>query len=560
MANTPKWAVTLKNGIITTGSGGHKRVDYLRYIDENPLYLHNHKNYYIRTVNKIKSEKYGLYEAEQAAINYIKYLESREKNLLERIGGPEILELLMAESFGNNAKIKEVLDYLNNIFGKNSGYRASVSGKKVLITPENPRGIENMFHITHIDTGKSFKVALEYAGKKKSGATKYNYEKALKDIHAEGKKYVEIMGNNIINAFKEKGELTQVLKDIIDKEVLDASVKSAGMQDYLRLVKSKKITAETLLELIIASAGPFNTYSGIYPEAIKTVYEDSLIQLFKEVFKNPDSAEKVELKRNATLLETVNKDGQQILKWIDKLSKTDMYIEYDFDISNYINPITISRKVTQSKNIKNFKIQDDVTLNTMYNAFAKEDEKIAKVYKYLTINNAFWSSWNGFDSVVFNRIIRYMSFVFLSGGTNLGNSGSLSNVEFNKDKALYLVYTKPNGDNFITNFLPMSVIFKKLLLGKSSENSGNLDRAITITNTKRNNNDITKLWSLKEEATRINKKKNNWKYEILSKNSDVEEEAKEVAKNILDSKRKAEIKIDFLDYLVQHVYKNGNLF
>ena len=106
----------------------------------------------------------------------------------------------------------------------------------------------------------------------------------------------------------------------------------------------------------------------------------------------------------------------------------------------------------------------------------------------------------------------------------------------------------------------MSVIFKKLLLGNSSEKSGNLDRAITITNTKRNNNDITKLWSLKEEATRINKKKNDWTYEILSKNGNVKSEAENIVKNILDSKRKAEIKIDFLDYLVQNVYKNGSLF
>lgn len=559
MAEIPRWAVTLDNGVITTGSGGHKRVDYLDYIDKNPLYLHNHKNYYMRTVNRIRSEKYGISEAKRAAENYINYLESREKDLLERIGGQKILNLLMAESFGNDTKVKEVLDYLKDIFGKNSGYRASVSGKKVAVTPNNLRGIENMFHITKIDTGESFKVALEYAGKKKSGATKYNYAKAIEDIKTEGKDFIQTMGENIVNAFKTKGDLTTVLNNIIEQEVLTASTNSAGMQDYLRLVKSEKITAQTLLELIIASSGPFNTYTGIYPESIETVYSDSLIQLMKEVFKNPESADKVKLKRNATLLETVNKDGQQILKWIDKLSKTDMYIEYDLDLTNYINPITISRKVTQSKDAKKFKIQDEVTLDTMYEAFAKENEKIAKVYKYLTINNAFWSSWNGFDSDVFNRIIRYMSFIFLSGGTKLGNSGSLSKIEFNKDKALYFVYTKPAGEGIITNFLPMSTIFRKLLYGNTSEKSGNLDRAVTITNTKRNVNDITKLWTLKEQATRLEKQKNDWRYETIIKSGDVRKEAEETVKNILDSKRKAEIRIDFLDYLVQNTYKKGKL-
>lgn len=544
---------TLSNGVITVEGGGHKKVDYYNYIDTNPLYLHNHKIYYQKTVNKIRSKGYGLNEARTSGKAYLDYLKSREQNILNRIGGQKMLNLIMKESFIDNEKIKQVLDLLREAFGRNSGYRVAVTGKKVKVTENNPRGIENVFHIQKIDTKEKISVALEYAGKKEGGMTKYNYEKAINDIKEEGKNFINDMGMTIFNAFKTENGFLKEINNLIEDEVLDSSKKAPGMLDFLRIIGKNKTTAEVLLELIIASLGPFNTYSGIYPEAIKTVYTDSVIALAEAGFV--EQSKNLKMERNKKLLNTVNKDGQQILKWIDKLSKTDMYIKYDLNLDN---PITISRKVTSSMDTKNFKLQSDITLDNLYEAFAKENIKIAKVYKYLVINNAFYSTWDGFDSNVFNRIIRYMSYVFLSGGTNLGNTGSLSNLEFNTEKALYFVYTKPGpNEGIITRFIPMSAIIDKLINGNKSNNSGNLDRAVTITRTKRSIDDISELWEVKKI---IKEERKKWSYEFLSKDGQVENKAKEIVKNILESHRKAEIKIDFLDYLVKTNKQYGNLF
>ena len=542
----------------STPFGGKKQVDYYNYIDVNPLYLHNHKNYYVRTVNKIRSSNNDAIKlAQEAAQRYIDYLKSREEGILQKIGGEKILQLIMDETYENNENMYKVSEIMREVFGRNN-FRFSISTQKVKKSKRYPGGIKRIFNITNLENMEKFSVALKYLGKdKETGSNIYDYEAAIKNIGKEGRDYIKALGESIMSAYSSYGGFRNRIKNLVEEEVIDSSFNSAGMQKFIKLAETKNPPSRVLLELIIAAIGPFITYNGIYQEAISTVYKDSVINIFRENFADPSQADKVKLSSNRKLIYKKGKDGIEIPKYVDSLTKTDTLIHYDITCDN--NPITISRKVTNSIDTKSFKIQDEVTLDTIYNAFAKEDIRIAKVYKYLTINNAFWSSYNGFDSDVFNRIIRYMAFVFMSGGTNLGNKGSLSNNEFNSDKALYLVFSRPMGNKIKTDFLPMSVIFSKLLLGRSSEGSENLDRAVTITNTRRDVNDISGLWSVKEEATRQEKKKNNWTYELLSTNSDVESKAKELASHIIDSNRRAEIKIDFLDYLVTKQKRYGNL-
>ena len=494
-------------------------LQYAKYINENPLYIHNHKWYFentLKNLNLMSNDPFS--DAVAASEKYIRYLENREKRILKAVGGKKNLELIARDMYVDNQNVKEIIKLLDKVFGMNQDVRTSVgrySGEKnpFLRLVKNVDGSKNLQKIELITTGT----------KQAHGRTinEYDFKASAALIENGGEIELELrrIVNNINDAIKEQGDLQKMLQQFVDEGVIREDFEPGKVLDrYLNnKALSENAMAEDLLKFIVDKMGIYSYLKGKYSESSKFKFTDTIKEIFGENFKPESGDTRTREERAGTL-----KKADIILKGGKIDGKT-------------VPEITISRKTVSAKDF--LKFQDSPLKGPsggIYQALQKESESVANLYLYLTLNSSFWSGLESSNIYLkfFNKI---MSYVFISGNTE----------DKSYQKAVYLIITTGHGDNIETSFVPISSIIKSIIYNDEAE--------IKITATKKNaESDISlngPLWKAKlaTAGRRTNKKGRGLRYKVLSQDRNVLQQAEELAGPLLTRNRRIGINYNFLE-------------
>ena len=494
-------------------------LQYAEYINKNPLYIHNHKWYFENTLQNLNlMDNDPFNEAIIASTKYIRYLENREKRILKAIGGKDKLEMIARDMYVDNKNVKEIIRLLDKTFGMNQDIRTSVGR---ISGEDNPflRLVKNSV----IESEKIRKIELITTGTKQAhGRTinVYDYKASANLIKKDGILMQELQRivNNINDALGTQKEFQKSLENFVDNEVISEDFSPDGVltKYFDNFEKAKGTEIEYLLKFIVDKMGIYSYLKGRYTENAKFAFTDTIKSIFGENFR-PESGDKRTREERA-----------------GTLKKADIILRGGVIDGEKIPEITISRKSVSAKNY--LKFQDSPLKGPqggIYQALKKESESVANLYLYLTLNSSFWSNTNvNIYLKFFNKI---MSYIFISGNT----------TDQSYQKAVYLIITTGHGDNIETSFVPISSIIKSIVYNDEAE--------IKVTATKKNKDtDISlsgPLWKAKLATVgrKTNKKGRGLRYNILSQDRNVLDQAEKIAGPLLTRNRRIGINYNFLE-------------
>ena len=498
------------------------KINYLDYIVKNPLYIHNHKRYFDQTVKKIDSID-PLGRAKDLFNKYLGYLESREEDILNRLGGgkkgKDALELMAKEAFTANENIGKIVELLDQIFYMNKDLKASVY-----------RGKDGEVYLRLTKSGKGNKRQLVANTKLILGEIKtvrahgrdvnnYDYESSAKVIDKNMEQALILMVQDIQKAIGSQKQINNEISKLVNTTQLSKELTDGPLGQYVSLALSfdAQPSTELLLKFIVEKLGTYIALKGQFTEASEIEFTSGVKELFGNDFGSQRGDTRTHEERQGTF------------------KKPDLILSGG-KIDAKLNPITISMK-TIGKSGK-IKVQNSPLMGNsggIYQAILKDDESLANSYLYFMINNPYYN--NSEATKLIESINKYISYLFISGNfkTEKGN------YELPINQALYLVLNEGHGKNIKTSFIPVSSILKNIENGENS---------IKITNTKKSDIDLEDLKSSilwRSKIYSLSKKYNNSEdsldltYENLYNKQLVINSVKEVAGNLLTKDRKVEI-------------------
>ena len=278
--NTPKELLNSK-----TGQVNNPGVHYLNWVDTQGLYIHNHKEYYENTINKLNEREENMLDiARRQALRYVTILEEREKAILSNTENPQkVLQLIAKEGFVNNNNIQNIISLLDEIFLKNN-IKFSVVTKKDKQTGKT----QNYFKI--VNNSKATEIKIDKIGINSEGNNIYNYDDAVKGY--------EIILQNLVNNMniainKNKG-ISEELKKVLNKTELKDTIQASNFLNFINTAKIlgqgtniESTNADTvsgqLLEFFIDTIGLYISLRGKFIESAKTGYKSELNKIIKEL-------------------------------------------------------------------------------------------------------------------------------------------------------------------------------------------------------------------------------------------------------------------------------------
>ena len=494
-------------------------INYSDYILKNPLYIHNHTQYYEQTLNnlnKINPEE----RAKTLFDRYITLLQNREEDIIKRLGGgksgEDALKKMADEAFVTNNNIKEIIKKLDEIFYMNKDIKTSVYRKDngevyLRLTGKGQGKKRQLLAETQLILSEIEKVRAHGRD-----VNSYNYEASAKIINNNMKNALLNIVQDIQNAIGTQEQLNDEISKLVNTSQLSKELTEGPLGRYV--VNAQKINAnsstEELLKFIVDKLGIYIALKGQFTEASEIEFTSGIKDIFGENFQ---------ARRNDI---RTHEERQGTFKKPD-LTLSGGKIDAD------LNPITVSMK-TISKNGK-IKVQNSPLMGAnggIFQAIAKDDPQLANLYLYLMINSAYHQDKG---NNIIELINKYISYIFISGNFY---------AEFDKIKelpvnqALYLVINEGSGNNINTSFIPISNILLDIVEDKKS---------IRMTNTKKSTADLNssnlwgaKIYSLSKDYNGENKSF-SLKYENLHDKQLVIDTVKNIADSLLTRDRKVEI-------------------
>ena len=492
-------------------------INYSNYILKNPLYIHNHIQYYEQTLNrlnKINPEK----RAEDLFNKYIDLLQKREANIIEKLGGGETgkaaLKKMADESFVANKNIKEIIKKLDEIFYMNKDIKVSVfrEGDDVYLRLTGKgKGKKRII----IEKTKLVLKEIETIKAHGRDVNNYDYTKSAQNVNNNMR--IALMGivQDIQNAIGSQEQINDEISKLVNTNQLSKDLTKGPLGQYTTKALSLNANPsnEELLQFIIEKLGTYIALKGQFTEAAEIEFSSGIKDLFGKEFHSERGDTRSHEERQGTF------------------KKPDLILSGG-KIDVNLNPITISMK-SISKNGR-IKVQNSPLMGSnggIYQAIVKDDSILAKVYLYLMINSVYYEN-KGLD--IIQTINKYISYIFISGNFNT----EFGDKEIPINQALYLVLNEGSGDKIETSFIPISNILLDIASGKNS---------IRMTNTQKSTSDLNSsgLWGTKIYS--ISKKYNNSKkaqrliYKNLYNKQLIIDKVKNIADSLLTRDRRIEI-------------------
>ena len=494
-----------------------ENINYSNYILKNPLYIHNHIQYYENTLNKlnkINPEK----RAQNLFNKYIKYLQNREEDIIKRLGGGkkgrEALNKMAEESFVTNKNIKEIIKKLDEVFYMNKDMKVSVfrEGDDVYLRLTG-KGKGNKRIL--LEKTKLILKDIETVRAHGRDVNNYDYTKSAQNVNNNMKTVLLGIVQDIQNAIGSQQQINDEISKLVNTSQLSKNLTEGPLGQYTTKALSLNANSSTeeLLQFIIEKMGIYIALKGQFTEATEIEFNSGIKSLFGQEFQSKRGDTRTHEERQGTF------------------KKPDLIL-FGGKIDVNLNPITISMK-SISKNGR-IKVQNSPLMGNnggIYQAISKDDSTLAKVYLYLMINNIYHGN-KGFD--IIQEINKYISYIFISGNFNV----DFGKKELPINQALYLVLNEGAGDKIKTSFIPISDILLDIVNGKNS---------IRMTNTKKSTNDLnssglwgTKLYSLSKKYNN-SKKAQRLNYKNLYKKELIIDKVKNIADSLLTRDRRIEI-------------------
>ena len=504
-----------------------KNINYASYILKNPLYIHNHRKYFENTLNNLNNLGADpLSEAESLYESYIFYLEEREKNILDTLGGEEVLNKIIDEAFVSNANIKEIINLLNKVFYMGQDIKSSIS-----------KGDEEGVRYLRLTTGKKGKkrqdiikpikliIDEENPTKQVHGRIINNY-----DLKASAKKVTPAMRAALLNIVREiqtaigsQQSINKEMEKFVNTSLLtkDITNKNSPFFRYIESAMSfgARPSNEELLEFIINKMGTYSALKGQFTEAAEIEFGSGLQELLGKNFSAKRGDTRPREERQGTF------------------KKPDLILSGGI-IDEDLNPITVSMKSISGE--KDIKVQNSPLMGDnggIFQAFSKDAPNVAKLYLYLMLNHSYYEDDKALE--IINLINRYMSYIFISGTIKT----EIGAMELPSNQALYLVLNQSLDTGVKVSFIPISKILKAMKEGD-----------IKITNTRKSTTNLNPLWYTKIKSVGFERKNSkrlkNLTYENLYNNSLVIDKVKEVADSLLTRDRKIDIKYNVINGII----------
>lgn len=522
----------MAKGMSTNNIKSANKINYYNYIYNNPLYIHNHKQYFLNTVKRIERIDNPVEIAYNLGRKYIAYLKGRETKLLNKLAtanhtGEENLKIIANDIFIGSKKNKteEIIKLLDKMFYMHQDEKVSV-GRGLKKEGQQNNTFFKMSKTNEDGKRVVERIALELnENKSKNNSDKYNYEKTAQNLRSN-KKYesirtaINLMVDSMNEAFNTDEEIREAFKDLVDEQAIENMLAVGGkgyLRKYLELKVSSDAKEDELLKFLVDKMGLYSDIKGYFTEAVKIDYDGGIKEIFIENFKRTIGDEQ--------------KRKNSIYK------KPDIIITGK-TINGNITPLTISRKALTGDSIK----FHEGSFRSVAEMLERINEKLAYDYLYLITNLAYYDdndeAKDAKNMIVF--IHKFMSYLLISG----------INSDKAIDKALYLVLTDAQKQTY---FVPISSILETIINKESDIN-------VRTSAIGAGGSGLMELWNYKLDTTKQHNKngkrnKKGLRYNELSVDRKVMSQARTMVNGILTKNRRFEV--NYTNNKIQTIISNG---
>jgi len=414
--------------------------NYLNFINNNPLYIHNKLEPLNETIQQISSKVQIDEDIFEKIINILK---NREKEIYMTLGGgkeevgKERMAALVEDVYTNNKIRKEVIDMTNVLFGKMKvpSVKINKDGSYNMV-PLNPTFKSNGEHT--IKRGTSAPLKGEEAQKMLQLYCD-NWNKQVHNYNDTMNKILSLMRDSSIKDSNSIKGLNEYFKN------LTTEFENATTNEYLDVTK----LSDAFLNYVSKKGAYFGNIIGLFTEQCIFKFNENLQKVINTEFPNFTFFRGDDIPRQYTGSSTN--------------AKADNIFIIEGNLEN-INSVTIPVSL-KFRSDSLFKAHNGTLLSIselIANEKTNKGEEYSSYFKYLLVNSAYWQ-YNGMNKIdeIILKILNNYAYVFISGGEK---QNPFANAVF------------ISGTFFINNeyenyFFPTSILLEVILENLKTPNS-----------------------------------------------------------------------------------------